>query len=76
VVEVEAEVLLVIYYGPELAGLSLCVLCAEALSLCRCGWLLHSDYLPVLVVGCLVAMQVGSLDSLRLLRWMGEFDWS
>ena len=34
-VEVAVEVLLVIYYGPKLAGLSLCMLCAEALSLCR-----------------------------------------
>ena len=34
-VEVAVEVLLVVYYGPELAGLSLCMLCAEALSLCR-----------------------------------------
>ena len=35
VVEVAAEVLLVVYYGPELASLFLCMLCAEALSLCR-----------------------------------------
>ena len=34
-VEVAAEVLLVVYYGPELAGLSLCMLCAEILNLCR-----------------------------------------
>ena len=55
-VEVATEMLLVVYYGPELASLSLCMLCAEALNLCTLGWLLLADYLSVLIVGCLVAV--------------------
>jgi hypothetical protein len=52
------------------------MLCDEALGLCRYDWLLLADYLAALAAGCLVTLRVGSLGFMRLLMWMGEFDWS